>query len=188
MISLQELGLRLRRALIRAPKSQSARLWHSTSDLRAEFREDRRWNDPRHKWERRTVEFTEDEQRRRVRDGYKTQAPIGQAFSDSGTEPTMPEMIVAVLATAHQSGQKSMSSREIAERIKAEFKRDDFNDDRISSTIWRLWKADRLRKIRQGVYALPKEKPVSEVSGQDAPTGLDENPAQGGEARPGGGT
>jgi hypothetical protein len=118
--------------------------------------------------------------------GYKAQTPVGRAFADTGTEPTMPEMILAVLKTAHAEGHKSLTSREIAEAMKAEFKLP-LDDDRVSSTIWRLWKADRLRKIKQGVYALPKERPASDKPVEGTPAGLDDNPAQGGEARPGGG-
>lgn len=73
---LNLLPIQLRKLLLRAPTDDQARLWHSPNDYRAEFREDRRWNDQLHKWERRTVEFTGDEQRRRTRDGYKTQADL----------------------------------------------------------------------------------------------------------------
>lgn len=119
--------------------------------------------------------------------GYKPETAIGRAFQEAA-QPTMPDMIIRVLADALRETppHKTLENREIAARIRETFGIE-VNEDYVSSTIWRVWKRGKVRKIKQGVYALPKETPTSEGSGENTLAGANGN-QQGGEARLGGGT
>jgi hypothetical protein len=64
-------------------------------------------------------------------------------------------MIQSVLADALASGIDGLSPVEIGEQIASRF-HVNLPKGGISPTVWRLWTAKRLTKIREGVYAVPK--------------------------------
>ena len=101
---------------------------------------------------------------------------------------TMPMMIVEVLKQAHRQGLKGLTPKDMSERIKEKFS-PEVKSDYVASIAWRVSKQGKLVNIGGGVYALPEEKEATDLlSGQDQSGASDSNPAQGGEARPGGGT
>lgn len=103
--------------------------------------------------------------------------------------PTMPEMIIAVLHAAHRQGLRGLSPKEMAERIREKFPGAVVKGDYVASIAWRTGKQGRIRKIGEGLYALPEEKEATDLlSREDQSEASGSNPAQGGEARPGGGT
>jgi hypothetical protein len=112
-----------------------------------------------------------------------------RGFAYTGPAPlTIPEMIISVLTDAAAEGFEGLAPVEIGERINKKF-RVQLPKEGVSPTVWRIWKKGRLVKIREGFYALPSEKEApDQLSLGDGSEASDPNPAQGGEARPGGGT
>jgi len=72
--ALDRTAIPLRRALSKAPSDRKARAWQTIEDYRVEWRIDRRWNDSLHRWEKRRIHFTDEEQERRHQEGRWTQA------------------------------------------------------------------------------------------------------------------
>lgn len=101
------------------------------------------------------------------------------------TTPTMPEMILAALEEARSAGMLALEPKDIAARIAARLD-PNVKGEAVSSIAWRMWKRNQL--IKDGtLYSLPKtEKAADDQAGQAGSAAL--QPAEGGEARPGGGT
>jgi len=125
-----------------------------------------------------------------LREAVQPKAKGALAVKASGA-PTIPEMIYQVLYEAYRQGKVGLEPKEIADAIDAKPGWGPINRDVLRTRAWRL---ARDRKLVKGMdsarYALPepeKYKPAGTIPEGEEPAGLF-SPAQGGEARPGGGT
>jgi hypothetical protein len=112
------------------------------------------------------------------------------AVEDASVKPTMPEMIEAALNAAHGVGAVALEPKTIAAYVERIFNNKP-DGAYVSSIVWRMWKRGQLVKIGAGAYGLPGQTNEASdlLSGRDEPEASDQEPgAQGGEARPGGGT
>lgn len=111
------------------------------------------------------------------------------AVEDASVKPTMPEMIVAALRAAHSQNFQAIEPKVIAIYIDRIFhnKPDGAN---VASIVWRMWKRGQVVRTQGGTYRLPSEtnEAADLLSREDQSTASVSTPAQGGEARPGGGT
>ncbi|MER8650292.1 hypothetical protein [Mesorhizobium sp. M0586] len=106
---------------------------------------------------------------------------------------TVPEMILSVLHDEQDMAShfEGIEPKEIARLIEKKFLGRQIRSEAVSSICWRMRKREQLVKSSEGpFYSLPgKEKPADLLSpGGEQSAGLSETGAQGGEARPGGGT
>lgn len=104
--------------------------------------------------------------------------------------PQVPEMIMTVMTDMSGVHRDGMKPTQVTNYIRRQWW-PDIKPMYVSTTMWRMAqpKDGRLVKSAGGVYRLPsKENPEGAQSGSDTPSGLDLQPAEGGEARPGGGT
>lgn len=101
---------------------------------------------------------------------------------------TMPQMIEAALVRAHRQGLQGLEPKAITESIAAHGK-PEVKNSAVNSISWRMWKSGRLVKAdNSAVYSLPdNEKAADLLSLGEQSAALSDQPAQGGEARPGGG-
>ena len=102
--------------------------------------------------------------------------------------PTITQMILEVLLLAQEIELEGLAPREIAREISRQFRVEN-KGEYVSSICWRLWKRGQIVKVRDGVYALPPTKRASDLLSREDQSEAPVQPdAQGGEARPGGGT
>jgi hypothetical protein len=113
---------------------------------------------------------------------------------------TITQMVVSVLKNAQIEGLAGLEPRDIFQRVSA-ISKTAVRNEGVGSTAWRLWKDGVLQK-EGSLYKIPKvETPDSELNtvqkieatgdliSRSAPMASEQEPqAQGGEARPGGGT
>lgn len=117
---------------------------------------------------------------------------------DIGTEPkmTVAELVMAAMEDAYRRHMTGLAPRDARIRIKTLFGID-ADPTQVSTAMWRLANhQNKLIKDETGAYLikgrlympLRKENPTDAQPDREASAGPDDNPAQGGEARPGGGT
>lgn len=115
-------------------------------------------------------------------------APTSGGAQTAVSTLTMPEMILAVLSEAYRQGLRDLSPKEIQDRMTERFGFQ-HRGDNFASIVWRVWKQDRIERVGEGRYrALQKEKASDLLSQEDQSEASNQPGAQGGEARPGGGT
>jgi hypothetical protein len=102
---------------------------------------------------------------------------------------TTPDMIIAALANARARGLRGLEPKEIARYINDHLA-PNVKGEYISSICWRMWKRGQLRKDPGSpLYSLPEKESAPDLLSSGEQSGADDQPsAQGGEARPGGGT
>jgi hypothetical protein len=105
-------------------------------------------------------------------------------------EPPLTDKIVAVVSEAHRQGRKGLEPKEIFDAIIAKGWAADLAA--VRSTTWRIWKhGGRLSKPNADspLYSVPeREKATDLLSSEEQSEAFEQKPAQGGEARLGGGT
>lgn len=117
-------------------------------------------------------------------------ASLRQVVPAAEVKPmTQPDMVISVMASAHADPKfDGISPVEIGEAMERRFKIK-LPKAGISPIVWRLWQSGKLIKVRDGMYRLPQMKEATDLlSREDQPAASGSTPAQGGEARPGGGT
>lgn len=117
--------------------------------------------------------------------------PKGALAVKASGAPTIPEMIYQVLFEAYRQGKVGLEPKEIADAIDAKEGWGPINRDVLRTRAWRLARDHKLVKAKDAaIYALPNPenyKPAGADPEGEEPAGLFPQ-AQGGEARPGGGT
>lgn len=125
-----------------------------------------------------------------LREAVQPKTKGALAVKASGA-PTIPEMIYQVLYEAYRRGRVGLEPKEIGDAIDAKEGWGPINRDVLRTRAWRLARDHKLIKGKDNaLYALPNPenyKPAGTIPEGEEPTGLFPQ-AQGGEARPGGGT
>jgi hypothetical protein len=101
--------------------------------------------------------------------------------------PTIPEMITTILERAAAQGHRALQPKFFLRLIQSEWW-PEAPSEHIGPTLWRMAKAGRLNK-EGDYYSLPQTNEATDyVPEEGQSVASEQEPAQGGEARTGGGT